>query len=243
MTTDKQTPAIRTTIIRLTIGSFSVAALMGIFALLKGGEFSETQGNVLMTTLLVGVVSIAVLCYLTTAGTSSQWIGLLGGVIVPIPTVLCLLLIWSNAGTDNDWLWKTLGISTTLAASLAHVCLLLSLIRRSSAGVRKVLYATLAAITGVAAMVIVPIIVEDGFGDWYWRIFGVIAILDVLGTVTVAAMAKFGSDDSAHDITLTIAPAMDSRLVDAAQRSGRSKDDIVNEAIEGFLDRFDANML
>ncbi len=240
MTTDKQAPAIRTIIIRLTIGSFSIAALMGIFALLKGGEFSETQGNVLMTTLLVGVVSIAILCYLTTAGTPSQPVGILGGIVVPIPTVLCLVLIWFNDGTGNDWLWKALGVSTTLAVSLAHVCLLLSLTRRSSAGVRKVLYATLAAITVVAAMIIVPIIIEDGFGDWYWRIFGVIAILDVLGTVTVAAMAKFGSDDGARDHALRITPAMDLRLVDAAQRSGRSKSEIVEEALDAFLVRSDA---
>ena len=62
------TAPIRRWIVRLTIGSFSVAALMGIVALLGGGEFGETEGRILLTTLLVGVVSIAVLCYLATAG-------------------------------------------------------------------------------------------------------------------------------------------------------------------------------
>src|SRR5665648_307761 len=78
MTMNDSTARVRKTIIRLTIGSFSIAALLGILALLKGGEFSDTQGNVLLTTLLVGVVSIAVLCYLGTASKRYQWVGILG---------------------------------------------------------------------------------------------------------------------------------------------------------------------
>ena len=66
------TAPIRRAIVRTTIGSFSLAALMGIIALLGGGHFGATQGRVLLTTLLVGVVSIAVLCFLVTAGRRSR---------------------------------------------------------------------------------------------------------------------------------------------------------------------------
>ena len=38
-----------------TIGSFSVAALMGILALLAGGSFGEGQGRVLLTGRAVGI--------------------------------------------------------------------------------------------------------------------------------------------------------------------------------------------
>lgn len=239
MTSTKSTPAIRTNIIRLTIGSFSIAALLGIFALLKGGEFSETQGNVLLTTLLVGVVSIAILCFLTTAGTTAQWVGVAGGIVIPIPLVLSLIMIWG--GADSEWLWKTLAVSTTVAASIAHACLLLALGALASSTVRKLLYGTLLAITVVAAMIIAPILsIGSDLGEWYWRIFGVIAILDVLGTVTVAALMKFGTGDrSDHDDrALRIAPAMDARLKDAARRSGRSESDLVNEALDRHLDSF-----
>ena len=76
------TAPIRRWIVRTTIGSFSLAALLGIVALLGGGEFGETEGQILLTTLLVGVVSIAVLCYLATAGRRSQPLGIAGGVSV-----------------------------------------------------------------------------------------------------------------------------------------------------------------
>ena len=239
MTTNDSTARIRKITIRLTIGSFSIAALLGILALLKGGEFSETQGNVLITTLLVGVVSIAVLCYLTTAGKRYQWVGILGGVSASVPTATGLILIWSNFDSDNQFIWKAFGVGTTLAATLAQVSLLLSLVDNAKPAIRKILYATLLFAAVVAGMIIVPIIFDFyEMGDWYWRLFGVIAILDVLGTVTVAALTKFGTSDGVDEVALTISPALDSRLTVAARTSGRSKGDIVSEALENFLDGF-----
>lgn len=226
----------RKAMVRVTIGAFAIAALMGIFALLKGGEFSETQGNVLLTTLLIGVVSVAVLCYLTTAGKPYQWVGILGGIIVSIPAVTALLLIWTQIDDSDGISWKVLAVGSTFAASVAQVSLLLSLAARAGSGVRNALYATLVTVAVVAAMIALPILVEEDFGEWYWRVFGVIAILDVLGTVTVAALMKFGSSGASDDVAITIAPALDSRLLDAAQRSGRSKADIVADALDSFLD-------
>ena len=237
MTTNDSTARIRKIIVRLTIGSFSIAALLGILALLMGGEFSETQGNVLITTLLVGVVSIAVLCYLTTAGKRYQWVGILGGISASFPTVIGLILIWSQFDSDLQFIWKAFGVGTTLAATLAQVSLLLSLVDNAKPAIRKILYATLLFAAVVAGMIIVPIVFDFyEMHDWYWRILGIVAILDVLGTVTVAALSKFGSSDKPDDVTLTISSALDSRLVDAAKTTGRSKSDIVSEALENFLD-------
>ncbi len=79
------TRQVRKVVVRLTIGSFSVAALLGIAALLAGGRFGETEARILLTTLLVGVVSIAVLCFLATAGKRFQLVGVAGGVTVLVP--------------------------------------------------------------------------------------------------------------------------------------------------------------
>ena len=62
----------------LVIGSFSVAALLGIIALLGGGELGETEGHVLLTTVIVGVESIAMLCYLAVSGRPTAIVGLVG---------------------------------------------------------------------------------------------------------------------------------------------------------------------
>ena len=92
----REVAPIRTAIVRVTIGSFSLAALMGIVALLRGGDFGETQTRVLLTTILVGVVSIAVLCYLATAGRPSQPVGVAGGLVVLVPLATALLMIWTD---------------------------------------------------------------------------------------------------------------------------------------------------
>ena len=39
-------------------------------------------------------------------------------------------------------------------------------------------------------MVILPIVTESGMSGEYWRVFGIVAILDVLGTVVLTAAAS-----------------------------------------------------
>ena len=129
------TAPIRKVIVRVTIGSFSLAALLGIIALLRGGEFGQTQFRVLLTTLLVGVVSIAVLCYLATAGRPSQPVGVAGGVVVLVPLVTALLMIWGDVENGpSEAVLKTFGIGTAVAATLAQASLLLTLGERGRPG-------------------------------------------------------------------------------------------------------------
>ena len=92
----------RRIVVILVIGSFSVAALLGIIALLGGGELGETEGKVLLTTVIVGVESIAVLCYLAVA--------MYGMVIffahVPVPTpvrwAMFAVVLWAIAEDFNQ---------------------------------------------------------------------------------------------------------------------------------------------
>ena len=63
MTDQTRTPW-RRIIVALTIGSFSIAALMGIGALLGAGDFGTTEWRILGTTVLMGCSSIVVLTYL-----------------------------------------------------------------------------------------------------------------------------------------------------------------------------------
>ncbi len=185
---------LRKLVVRLVIVSFSIAALMGIVALLGGGEFGSTQVKVLLTTVIVGVESIAVLSYLAVAGRSTAIVGLLGGVTSLVPFGIALWMTWSE-GDGGGALWDTFGVGVTIAASLAQVCLLLALAGRHKVGVGLAL--TLVTIVIVAAMITVAIIDGDGLNDGFWRTFGVVAILDVLGTVVLAAMSAFGRGNQA----------------------------------------------
>lgn len=237
MSPTSSTRQVRKVVVRLTIGSFSAAALLGIAALLAGGRFGETEARILLTTLLVGVVSIAVLCYLATAGKPFQAVGVAGGVTVLAPLATALLMIWGQGLADEPAVFKTFAVGAIAAASLAQASLLLALCDRGRRLVRRLLAATLVFAGLVAVMTAVLVLADgDNFPDWYFRLLGVIAILDVLGTVTVAALVKFGpSETSPEAATLTLPPVLGARLAEAAAAQGRSPSDLAAEAIERYL--------
>lgn len=232
------TAPIRRVIVRTTIGSFSLAALMGIIALLGGGDFGATQGRVLLTTLLVGVVSIAVLCYLVTAGRRSQPLGVAGGVVVLVPFATALLMIWGNLDHGpSEGLVRTFGVGTVVAATIAQCCLLLAMAQSARPAVRRVLIGTLALAAVLAVLVSALITGYEPDGDAYYRLIGVVGILDVLGTVVAAALLKFGGGGmrAAQTTTLSIPAALDARLTRAAAERGEDKEQLVVRALETFL--------
>lgn len=221
----------RRSVTTLVIGSFSVAALLGIIALLGGGELGETEGKVLLTTVIVGVESIAVLCYLAVAGKASALVGLAGGLISLVPFGIALALTWG--GYDGDApVWDVFGVSVTIAATMAHACLLLALDRGR---LRLLLGGTLVAMAIVAAMICNAILNGENLGDLYWRSFGVVAILDVLGTVVFAALGIFGRRTQPDDEPDLLTPALESRVVDAARSRGVSPSQLISDALDSFL--------
>ena len=184
--------------------SFSGAALVGIVALL-GGDFGETQGKILLTTVLFGAFSITALCHLAIADRAMRIVGVSGLLASGVALVTGLVLVWRDWEDAGLEVWfRVFGAAAVLAVSFAHANLLLLLAGRRRAAIRWGLAATLATIAVVAVMLILPIVTggdipgEDA-GDVYWRVLGVIAILDVLGTVVVPVLALFlrdGATDS-----------------------------------------------
>lgn len=222
---------LRGLVTKLVIASFSVAALLGIAALILGGGIGETEANILLTTVIVGAESVAVLCYLSVAKRRTAWVGVMGAGVSVVPLVLGLLLTW-EAIDDNDGLWQAFGAGVTIAASLAQVCLLLALVGRHRIG--AALIGTLVAIAVVAGMIVVAIVDGSGLDDTYWRIFGVVAILDVLGTVVLSALAAFGRGRPSGEPDL-LTPAVESRVVDAAAKRGLSPSELISQALDDFL--------
>jgi hypothetical protein len=147
-----------------------------------------------------------------------------------VPFALALWLTWVDV-FDTD-LWPTLGSSITVAASLAQVCLLLAFVARPRIG--PALMATFVAITIVAVMITIAIVDGSGLDDTYWRIFGVVAILDVLGTVALSALAAFGRSRPRGEPEL-LTTAVESRVVDAAARRGLSPSELISQALDDFL--------
>jgi F0F1-type ATP synthase assembly protein I len=220
----------------LTIGSFSVAALMGIAALLGGGDFGENQGRVLLTTLVVGCASICALCYLATAGTRWAAVGVLGGVVMVLPLVTSLVLIWSDWSSDvSDGLLKAFGIGVVLASTLSQLCLLLAL---ADGRLGAVLWPTIAIAAAVAALVSGMILGEVD-ADGVWRLLGVLAILDVLGTLVTIALARFGDRGTPRvrhgGLRVTLSPEQTTVLEQLSAGTGLSPEQLVGDAVDRYV--------
>jgi hypothetical protein len=230
------TAPVRRIVVWLTIGSFSIAALMGIIALLSGGAFGEREGQVLLTTLVVGVTSVAMLCYLATAGTRFQAVGVVGGIVVLVPATQALLLVWDEGSWDFEAFFKTFSTGLTVAATLAQLALLLA-VAGDRQRLRWVLWPTVALAVGVAG-VTTTVIFTEADSDLTLRTLGVMAILDVLGTLTTLAHAIFGnrSPDEAG-APVRIPARLEAPLAAAATGSGRSRDDVVAEALDAWFAR------
>lgn len=225
---------LRRLVATVVIVSFSIAALMGILALLGGGDFGETEGRILLTTVIVGTESIAVLCYLALAGHRWAAVGYVGAAVSLVAFGTALWLTWADHDFDTDAPWKLLTISITVAASLAQASLLIALAGRKRIGVG--LAATLVAIAVVAVMIVIPILNESDPGGGYWRALGVVAILDVLGTVVLTAVGAFGGRRSTTEAEpKLLTTAVESRLVDAAKERGVSPSQLVADALDAFL--------
>lgn len=222
---------LRKLVIWFVVSSFSIAALMGIVALLGGGSFGDTEAKILLTTVIVGVESIAILCYLAVAGGRSAIVGILGGLVSLVPFGIALALTWG--GYDGaEALWEVFGVSVTVAASTAQACLLLAMRGRR---LGWLLSSTLVTIAIVAAMISLAIVDGADLGDGFWRAFGVVAILDVLGTVIIAAMKAFGRDKQPEGEPALLTTAVESRIATAAQERGMSPTALITEALDSFL--------
>jgi hypothetical protein len=208
----------------VTIASLAVAAAIGIIALLSG-DFGETQGRILATTTLVAGSSILLLCHLAVVGRAVRVVGFAGITVTTIALVLALILVWTDwtAGTDLSAVWRWLGVAAVVAVSLAHANLLLLLSVRRRAVVRWGLWLTLAMIAIVALMIVVPILTDGDIpghqGDTYWRVFGVVAILDVLGTIAIPVLSLFLRDEQPEPepepvgMSIELSPELAARLI------------------------------
>ena len=230
--------SVRRVVVRFTIGSFAIAALMGITALLVPGHFGSVQGRILMTTLVVGVTSILTLCYLAVAESRDRWLGVVGGVASIVAAGCVLDMVWSHWQHDpGQGLLRTFGVSVIVALTVAQFALLLAVVRPRGGAVARLLHSTLVAGTVLAALLISAVLGWNP-GDGAARLIGVIAILDVLGTVVTVALGVFGGDrhQRARPLTVVVPEPLALRLRARAEASGQDPGDLVIEAVTSYVE-------
>jgi hypothetical protein len=173
--------------------SLSISALIGIIIFLFG-NFSDTEYKLLFTTLAIGGYSLTGMCcsvfYEKNRSAGAVKIAQLGMALSILGFIYTVLVIWSLFNFDNfDNSWKILATFIILSISLAHICLLLLIASLKGFVVISVL-ATIISISIVALLLIWPIWVGSEPDLFYFRIVGVFAILDVLGTIVTPILNK-----------------------------------------------------
>jgi hypothetical protein len=218
------------------IVSLSLTALVGIVTLLTA-TFGDLQGKIVLTTLLVAAFSITALCHLAVAERALRVVGFVGIGASAIALVLGSVLIWAsweNWNTGWEQMLKAFATASVIAVSLAHANLLLLLAERRSPVLRSALFITVAFIAVLAILIIVPILTDGEIpgenGEVYWRVLGVVAILDVLGTVVLPVINRFTRVGSVG-LTVRLSPDAADKVARLSSARGLTAEALVERAI------------
>ncbi len=189
--------SIRRLAVIFIIVSLSLTALIGIVTLLTA-TFGDLQGKIMLTTLLIAGFSITALCHLAVVDRALRVVGFIGIGASAVALLLGVVLVWfswDNWNSGLDQVFKAFAIVSVIAVSLAHANLLLLLAERHNPLLRAALFTTVGFIALVALLIILPIATEGEIpgenGELYFRILGVAAILDVLGTIVLPVINRF----------------------------------------------------
>lgn len=232
--------SVRRVVVRVVVAAFSVAALLGIAALVRPGRFGSTEARVLLTTLVVGVGSVLMLCYLAPSGARSRLVAAAGALADLVGAGSAMVMVWAFwHGDPGRPLTRTFGLSTVVAVTVAQCSLLLA-----TAGARpslaRLLRATIGTASLLGALVGAAILGWDP-GTTGARWVGVVAILDVLGTVVTLALGIFGRDQGSLSVRLS--PATATRLREESRATGRPVAELVDEAVAAHLGSSSARRL
>lgn len=181
-------------LVRGLLTCLSLTALLGIVGVLSA-SFGETSVRILTSTLLVGVYCMFCLADTSVLDTRYRAVGAAGISAASTALAQGLFLIWSVGDEmPGDTLWlvaRGFLLTAIVAFALAHAALILRLDVAALSTAARIRTATLVLLGSVAALLVATVIhPELAEGGAYWRLLGVLAILDVLGTTCLPVLAR-----------------------------------------------------
>ncbi|WP_169253427.1 hypothetical protein [Brevibacterium sp. 'Marine'] len=176
--------------------AFSLAAAGGISVLLGDVE-SEATFQVIGTTAVTGICSVAAFCGATLIGRRVQWFGSVTILLAFVTLLLSVVFLWgdpyswgghapgSTGMTLGDIFYQVLS-SFALVTGVASIFSLILLLTSRTWLVRIGLPITLGLLGLGTCLVLVTIWVESAWGlEWLTRVNGIVWILAALGVVIV----------------------------------------------------------
>ncbi len=206
------------------IASIATCGAMGIYCLLIG-SFGRLEAQILGSVAAVGAASILCLSA-AVAWERHRWhpIGPVAALAVAVALALVLVGIWGESSLQEEY-YRWMGSGCVIGVSLTHIALLsLARLRRGYEWVR---YATLLAIAGLVGLIILAIW-GTIFGSTSERTIGIVAIVDVCGTIAVPILHRISAIATREAIrTVELAITLTCPRCDTSQELpvGRSKCD------------------
>jgi hypothetical protein len=179
-------PLFKRTFLQTLIISLVLSAIAGIIVFLVG-SFDDLEIRILFTTVIISVFSLTGLINASLLDKPTlKAFGYLALAVSTCAFLIDLQNIWINSIDTGQFA----GDISIIALACAHASLLLA-INTKKGGVRIVRMFTLCFITILAGLIIYVINNFDTFADdFYYRLLGVFAILDALGTITTPILNK-----------------------------------------------------
>ncbi|WP_158866761.1 hypothetical protein [Leifsonia sp. AG29] len=202
---------------RIVVGALIAAALVGVYAVVLG-RFDETCWRLIGT---IGLFVFFALISWYDADVSARRAAWFGAISVITSVYLFGIGLWKvwaptggatygGSGSEPWWdpfSWFLLVLVTR--AGLLHIHLVLNTQRRFTGPVMsKVTIATLVLVGLLTAGLSLPLIwTSADFGDTYWRLVAVVAILDALGTVLIPLTYQLFGPREVRPAPFAAAPA------------------------------------
>ncbi len=180
-------------LLRALIGSLCLTATVAVFSILTG-RFDETALKVVLTALAIAVYSVTALAVASVMDTASR-LALAGWASAALGLPVTAAWIWANWDHYDHALKHWSWVFGVVSFSCAHAAALIARRRPSDTpSIRNTLQATLVLIALVAAMVVIPSVLDlSNVGHAYGRTLGALVVLDVLGTVLLPILRKVDS--------------------------------------------------
>jgi hypothetical protein len=199
---------VRPVMLRVVIASLIVAAGVAIVSIATS-TFGDTSWRLIATATVFAAFALFAWYDAAISSARSSWLALVGFAVSVYLFIAGMAKIWiiqppDYADTILDGFFGWLILAAIARVALAHVHVVLSTeARLRSHVITGVTRVTLALVTILAVMLSVPVLFSplelDGA---YWRVLGVVAVLDALGTVLIPLAYQLFTPASARTRTL-----------------------------------------
>jgi hypothetical protein len=170
--------------LKVFLASLTLTALLAIFAILTG-SFESTGAQILGNSFAIAIYSLlALIAAVPQKEPRAKDLAALTVISSLVALTLWTVTIWTE--DFEEWTFRLIGVSTTLALAGTHASLMLRLFgkTRETDSVVKV---TL-GLNAVLSAIVVALFLGDG-NNMPWRFVAVLAVLAVLGTLAAPLVA------------------------------------------------------